>query len=305
MQGTLQRVSFKLHIFPKGRNDMPGPVKFGITGINGGATSYPEALVAVAQTAEQAGFDTLWAGEHHVLATSSTRIPPTSRYLNPVVALTYVAAFTRTIRLGTGVLLLPQHQPLILAKELASLDVLSGGRLIVGIGVGWAEAEFEALGVPFHERGARTEEYLAAMRTIWNEAPAAYHGRSVSFQDVMAYPHPVQQPAPQIVMGGSAAAVLRRAIEQANGWYGFGLDLEETAALLTQLRQAAERYARPTWLGELEISVAPRVPLDKDTALRFAELGVHRLILIPPPGLDASALQQWVKTRGETLVGQV
>src|SRR5579883_582312 len=239
MQRTVERVSIKLQNFPKWRNDMPGQVKFGITGINGGASSYPEVLGAVAQTAEQVGFDTLWAGEHHVLATSSTRIPPTSRYLNPVVALTYVAAFTHTIRLGTGVLLLPQHQPLILAKELASLDVLSGGRLIVGIGVGWAEAEFEALGVPFHERGARAEEYLAAMRAIWGQAPAAYHGRSVSFQDVMAYPHPVQQPSPPIVVGGSAPAVLRRAIEEANGWYGFGLDMEETSALLTQLRQAA------------------------------------------------------------------
>jgi probable F420-dependent oxidoreductase len=291
--------------FAKWRHDMPGQVKFGLTGVNGGATSYPEALVAVAQTAELLGFDSLWAGEHHVLATSSTRIPPTSRYLNPVVALTYVAAFTRTIRLGTGVLLLPQHQPLILAKELASLDVLCGGRLIVGIGVGWAEAEFEALGVAFHERGARAGEYLAAMRAIWSKAPAAYHGRYVSFQDVMAYPHPVQQPGPPIVVGGSAPVVLRRAIEQANGWYGFGLDLEETAALLAQLRQAAQRYQRPAWLGGLEISVAPRVPLDRDTALRFAELGVHRLILIPPPGMDASALQQWVKTKGETLVGQV
>jgi probable F420-dependent oxidoreductase len=284
---------------------MPEQVKFGITGINAGATSYPEALVAVAQAAELAGFDTLWAGEHHVLATSSTRISPTSRYLNPVVALTYVAAFTHTIRLGTGVLLLPQYQPLILAKELASLDVLSRGRLIVGIGVGWAEAEFEALGVPFHERGARVQEYLAAMRTIWSEAPAAYHGRYVSFQDVMAYPHPIQQLGPPIVVGGSAPAVLRRAIEEANGWYGFGLDLEETAALLAQLREAAERYSRPASLGEFEISVAPRVPLDKDTALRFAELGVHRLILIPPPGMDAPDLQQWVKTRGEMLVGQV
>ncbi|HEY6539722.1 MAG TPA: LLM class F420-dependent oxidoreductase [Ktedonobacteraceae bacterium] len=284
---------------------MPGVLKFGLTGINGGATSYPEALVGVAQAAEMAGFDTLWAGEHHVLATSSTRIPPTSRYLNPVVALTYAAAFTRTIRLGTGVLLLPQHSPLILAKELTSLDVLSGGRLIVGVGVGWAEEEFEALGVPFHERGARTDEYLAAMRAIWSEGTPAYAGRYVSFKDVVAYPHPVQQPAPPIVVGGSAAAVLRRAVEQANGWYGFALDLDDTAALLAQLREAAARYSRPAALGELEISVAPRVPLDKDTAMRFAGLGVHRLILIPPRGMDAPALEQWVKTIGETLVDQV
>jgi probable F420-dependent oxidoreductase len=281
---------------------MSGQLKFGLTAINGGATSYPEALAGVAQAAEMAGFDSLWAGEHHVLAASSTMIPATSRFLNPVVALTYAAAYTRTIRLGTGVLLLPQHQPLILAKELASLDVLSGGRLIVGIGVGWAEAEFEALGVPFHERGALADEYLAAMRAIWSEGTPAYHGRYVSFQDVVAYPHPVQQPAPRIVVGGRAAAVLRRAVEQANGWYGFALDLDETAALLAQLREAAQRYQRPASLGELEISVAPRVPLDKDTALHFTDLGVHRLILIPPPSMDAPALEQWVKTIGQTLV---
>src|ERR1700730_9999394 len=140
---------------------------------------------------------------------------------------------------------------------------------------------------PAPDHRKRAEEYLAAIRTIWSEGTAAYHGRYVSFQDVMAYPHPVQQPAPPIVVGGSAAAVLRRALEQANGWYGFALDLDETTALLAQLREAAGRYQRPAWLGELEISVAPRVPLDKDTALRFADLGVHRLILIPPPGIDA------------------
>src|SRR6266852_8490198 len=178
---------------------MPDQLKFGLTSINTGATSYPEALV---------------------------RFAPTNRILNPVVALTFVAAHTRTVRLGTGILLLPQHQPLILAKELASLDVLSGGRLIVGIGVGWAEAEYEALGVPYRERGARADEYLAAMRTIWSEEKPVYYGRYVSFQEVQAYPHPMQQPTPPIVIGGRAPAVLRRTVEQANGWYGFALDLD-------------------------------------------------------------------------------
>lgn len=284
---------------------MPDQLKFGLTGINGGVTSYPEALVRVAHAAETAGFDSLWAGEHHVLATSSPLLPATSRLLNPVVALTFIAAHTRTIRLGTGILLLPQHQPLLLAKELASLDVLSGGRLIVGIGVGWAEAEFEALGVPFHERGARTDEYLAAMRAIWSEETPSYRGRFVSFEGVQAYPHPVQQPTPPIVVGGRAAAALRRTVEQAHGWYGYALDLEETASLLTQLREAARRSPRPASLGELEISVAPRVPIDQATAHRFAELGVHRLILIPPRGMDAPALEQWVTTVGQTLIGQV
>ena len=143
------------------------------------------------------------------------------------------------------------------------------------------------------------------MRAIWREAPAAFHGRYVKFHNVMAYPHPVQQPNPPIVVGGSAPAVLRRAVQQANGWYGFALDLDDTAKVLSQLREAAQRYQRPTELGELEISVAPRVPIDKDTASRFAELGVHRIIFIPPRDKDASALQQWVKATGETLVGQV
>jgi probable F420-dependent oxidoreductase len=282
---------------------MPDHLKFGLTSINDGATSYPEVLVSLAQAAESAGFDSLWAGEHSVLPESSTRFPATHRVLNPVVALTFVAAHTRTIRLGTGILLLPQHQPLILAKELASLDVLSGGRLIVGIGVGWAEAEYEALGVPYRDRGARADEYLAAMRAIWSEEKPAYHGRYVSFQEVQAYPHPVQQPTPPIVIGGRAPAVIRRTIEQANGWYGFALDLDETANVLAELRAAAGRYHRPPSLGELEISVNPRVPLDKETAQRFAELGVHRLILYPPSGMDAPALVQWVTTMGETLVG--
>jgi len=284
---------------------MPDHLKFGVTSINTGATSYPEALVNLAQAAEAAGFDSLWAGEHSVLAESSTRMSATNRILNPIVALTYVAAHTHTVRLGTGILLLPQHQPLILAKELATLDVLSGGRLMVGVGVGWSEEEFQALGVPYRERGARADEYLDAMRAIWSEEKPAYHGRYVSFQGVQAYPHPIQQPTPPIITGGRAPAVIRRTIEQANGWYGFALDLDETINVLAELRQASERYHRPASLGELEISVAPRIPIDKETAQRFAELGVHRLIFIPPPGKDASTLVQWVTTLGETLVGQV
>jgi probable F420-dependent oxidoreductase len=284
---------------------LPDHLKFGVTSINTGATSYPEALVQFSQAAETVGFESLWAGEHSVLAESTTRMPATLRILNPVVALTFVAAHTRTIRLGTGVLLLPQHQPLILARELATLDVLSGGRLMMGVGVGWSEEEYQALGVPFHERGARADEYLAAMRAIWSEEKPAFHGQFVSFQGVQAYPHPVQQPTPPIITGGRAPAVIRRTIEQASGWYGFALDLEETAHILAQLREAAGRYRRPASLGKLEISIAPRIPIDKETAQRFAELGVHRLIFIPPYGMDAPALLQWVTTRGETLVGQV
>ncbi len=280
-------------------------LKFGVTGMNGGAASYPEALINLSQAAEAAGFDSLWVGEHVILHESSTRIPPTYRYLNPLLALTYMAAHTKSIRLGTGVLLLPQHEPLVLAKEIATLDVLSGGRLMVGIGVGWSEGEYKALGIPYSERGARADEYLAAMRVLWSEEKPVYHGKYVSFEGVYSYPQPIQQPCPPIITGGSAPAVIRRTIEQANGWYGFAYDLDETAAILSQIHEAANRYQRPVSLGELEINVAPRIPIDKETAKRFADLGVHRLIFIPPPGKDAAALVQWITTLGETLVGQV
>jgi probable F420-dependent oxidoreductase len=284
---------------------MSGRLKFGLTSINGSVTSYPEALVRVAQAAEAAGFDSVWGGEHVVLAEGQARMPATRRILDPLVALAFVAAHTRAIRLGTGVVLLPQRSPLFLAKEVASLDVLSGGRVILGIGVGWSEAEFAAVGVPFHERGARTDEYLAAMRSIWGDARPAYHGTFISFADVQAHPRPLQQPHPPIVIGGRAPAVLRRAVAQGNGWFGFGLDVAETAAALAALRAEAQRTARPEALGELEISVAPTVPIDKVAAERFAELGVHRLILIPPWETDVAGLERFIGMVGKTLVGQV
>ena len=284
---------------------MAGNLKFGLTSVHAGANSYPEKMAHIAQVVESAGFDSVWAGGHPVLSETQSRIPPTLRMPDPVVALTFIAAHTRTIRLGTGIILLPQHNPLILAKELASLDVLSGGRLIFGIGVGWSEHEYTALGISYHDRGARADEYLKAMQVIWSEDQPAYHGRFVSFEGVQAYPHPVQQPHPPIVVGGNSPGAYRRTIEQANGWFGFALNLEETARAIAALRETAQRYARPAALGELEISVAPRVPIDRTTAQQFAELGVHRLILIPPPNTDTPALEHFIDTVGNTLIGQV
>lgn len=263
--------------------------------------------MSVAQSAEAAGFDSLWASEHVVLPDVLGRqsfMPPDTRMLNPVVALSYLAARTRTIRLATGVIILSEHNPLVLAKELASLDVLSNGRLIFGVGVGWLEAEFRALGVPFEDRGAITDEYLAAIRAIWTEAKPAYSGRFVSFADVQAYPRPLQQ-YPPIVIGGRSPAAFRRAVEQGNGWYGWAMDLDETTQAIQGLRDAAKRYVRPETLGELEISVAPSVPINMETAERFANLGVNRLVLIPPGGFDGPQLEQLIATIANTLIGRV
>jgi probable F420-dependent oxidoreductase len=213
---------------------------------------------------------------------------------------------TRRVRLGTGIIILPQRNPLVLAKELASLDTLSGGRLIFGIGVGYLEPEFRALGAPFAERGAVTDEYLAAMRAIWSQAKPAYHGRFVSFADVQAHPQPVQRPHPPIVVGGRTKAAFRRAVQQGNGWYGFGLDPDATAQALAGLREAAQQHPRPAHLGPLEISITPGrgVGVDAAAAERFAALGVHRLVVMPSPRLDGAGLERFVEDVGRSLIGR-
>jgi probable F420-dependent oxidoreductase len=228
---------------------------------------------------------------------------PEDPILDPAVALTFIAAHTQRVRLGTGIIILPQRNPLVLAKELASLDVLSGGRLTIGIGVGYLEPEFRALGAPFEDRGAVTDEYLGAMRAIWSMDQPAYQGRFVSFAGVQARPRPVQQPSPPIVIGGHTPAAYRRAVTLGNGWYGFALDLEATERAVAGLRRAAERSPRPAELGELEISVSPRVPVDPQTVERFAALGVHRLILLPRRATDPAALEQFVTESSRALLG--
>jgi probable F420-dependent oxidoreductase len=273
--------------------------------MNSRTCSRPETMTRIGRMAEDAGFDSLWAGEHVVLP--DPRVPPSPMepedpILDPIVALTFLAAHTRTVRLGTGIIILPQRNPLVLAKELASLDVLSGGRLIVGLGVGYLEPEFRALGVPFADRGPRADEYLAAMRAIWSEASPAYQGQFVSFAGVQARPRPLQQPHPPIVVGGNTPPAFRRAVEQAHGWYGFALDLEATEQAIGGLRRALERYRRPPELGELEINVTPRGALDEAAMERFGALGVHRLILLPRFDWDQPALERFVTSTGEWLL---
>src|SRR5579859_2259797 len=147
-------------------------MKFGLFSMNTNACSYPESAARIAQLAESAGFESLWAGEHVVLPDPQappSPMAPEDRILDPVIALTFLAAHTRSVLLGTGIIILPQRNPLVLAKELASLDELAGGRLIFGIGAGYLEPEFGALFIPFADRGMRTDEYLAVMQTIWTD----------------------------------------------------------------------------------------------------------------------------------------
>jgi probable F420-dependent oxidoreductase len=256
-------------------------VKLGYFGIGSGPCAEPETAAAVARAAEEAGFESLWTGEHVVLP--DPRVPPSPAppqfpMLDPAVALAYVAAETRRVRLGTGIIILPQRNPLVLAKELASVDVLSRGRLEFGIGVGYLRPEFEALGVPFGEKGARTDEYIEAIVALWTMEKPSYKGRFVRFDGIDARPRPVQRPHPPLVIGGMSDAAFRRAVARGNGWYGFALDPDATRRALQGLERAGREVARPSALGPLEISVTPSVALDRDGVRRFEDQGVHRLI---------------------------
>jgi probable F420-dependent oxidoreductase len=258
-------------------------VRLGVFGLNAGTTWGPVETVRLARLAEGLGFDSIWAGEHVVVP--SPRVPPspmepTDPILDPLVHLAFVAAATTQVLLATGIVVLPQRNPLVLAKQVASLDVLSGGRFLLGIGAGYLEPEMAAIGVPMANRGARTDEYLAAMRALWTQpGPVAHHGRFVDFAGVDSHPRPVQPGGPRLVVGGHTAAAFRRAVAQAHGWYGFALTPETAHDCVDGLRRAAGEVERAADLGELEVSVTPRHRIDAATLDAFAAAGVDRLVL--------------------------
>jgi probable F420-dependent oxidoreductase len=256
-------------------------MKLGLYGLNMGAMADPTVCVEAARAAEAAGYDSLWAGEHVVLPdprTPESPLQPQHPTLDPVVALSHLAAATTRIRLATGIIILPQRNPLVLAKELTTLDVLSRGRLIFGIGVGYLKPEFDAIGVPFHERGARTDEYLAAILALWTQAKPAFDGRFARFSGIDAQPRPPQRPHPPVVVGGATEAAFHRAVAAGDGWYGFNLDVDTTARHVASLKAAVVKANRT---AALEISITPpgRQALDLATAERYRDLGVDRLVV--------------------------
>ena len=262
-----------------------------LVSVNMGPMSRPDGLVAAARAAEAAGFDSVWAGEHIVLP--DPQVPPSPMSpqdpaLDSLLALTWAAAHTTRIRLATGIVILPQRNPVVLAKQVATLDVLSGGRVMLGVGAGYLEAEFRALGANFAERGAMTDEHLDAMQALWYDEHPEYHGRFADFAGIDARPRPLQQPIP-LVVGGHSAPAYRRAVARAHGWYGYGLTPDDAAASLTGLRAAADQVARPAELGELEISVTPHARITPGQAAAFAEAGVHRLVFRAPHAPDGPA----------------
>jgi probable F420-dependent oxidoreductase len=255
---------------------------------NGNASS--DLVRAVGPAVEERGFESIWVAEHVVLFdeyesqypySSSGRFPGSGEtgVLEPLTALTYLAAITDRVRLGTGICLVPQRNPVYTAKQVADLDSLSGGRVDFGIGVGWLREEFEALGVPFERRGKRTDEYLQVMRSLWCDDTSSFEGELYNLRPCRMYPKPVQQPHPPIHVGGESDAALRRVARFGQGWFSFNRLPDQLAEPLGRLDELLDSEGRKR--SEITLTVCPYFnPFDGAMVEAYAEAGVDRLVVV-------------------------
>jgi probable F420-dependent oxidoreductase len=256
----------------------------------GSANATPEVMRAVGRGAEERGFESIWVAEHVVLFDeydSTYPYDPSGRFptggdaglLEPFTALTYLAAVTERIRLGTGICLVPQRNPVYTAKAVTDLDALSGGRVEFGVGVGWLREEFEALGMPFDRRGRRADEYLAAMRSLWCDELSEFHGELYDLRPCRMYPKPVQRPHPPVHVGGESDAALRRVARLGQGWFSFGRLPEDLPGALERLDGALAAEGRSR--ADITLTVSPYLhPVTPESVGRYAELGVDRLVVL-------------------------
>jgi probable F420-dependent oxidoreductase len=277
-------------------------MRVGLHALGIGTGARPEVIRAVAAGAEAGGFATLWSGEHVVLVDRHTSrypysadgkiaVPAAADWLDPLLGLSFAAAVTSRIGLATGVLLLPEHNPVVAAKQAATLDVLSGGRFTLGVGIGWSAEEFAALGVPFARRGQRTAEYVAAMRTLWADDVASFSGEFTRFESVRVNPKPVRGGRIPVVVGGNSDAALGRVAAFGDGWYGFNLPASAVAGRVAALAEQCQRRGRS--LRELSVAVAV-TDGSPDLLPELADAGVTELVVVGAPPADPAAATTWV-----------
>jgi probable F420-dependent oxidoreductase len=269
---------------------------------NVGPFVLPENAAAAAQAAEEAGIESLWTVEHVVVPKGYASAypyspsgkmpgPEESDIPDPLIWLTWVAAATSTIRLGTGILILPQRNPVVLAKEVATLDLLSGGRVELGVGVGWLAEEFDAIGVPFAGRGRRTDEHIEALRALWTQELPSYSGEFVSFENAISRPRPAQGSVP-ITIGGHTEAAARRAGRLGDGFFPGKGSHEDLARLLDVMRTEATEHGRDP--DAISITSGGNGALGAgalDEVKALADLGVER-VAIPPLAFDPEGLRE-------------
>ena len=269
-------------------------MKIGIFAALANPFATPEYLNTLGPAAEERGFHSLWAAEHVVLFDSYAskypyaadgKIPAggESGMLEPFTALSFLAASTSRIRLGTGICLVPQRNPVYTAKDVAAIDWLSNGRFDFGVGVGWLEEEFRACDVPFERRGARCVDYLKAMQRLWIDPVSEYRGEFYTIEALRQYPKPIQKPHPPIHFGGESDAALRRVAAIGQGWYGFNLLPDAVPTQLARLDALLAERGRKR--AEIEISISPYMkPIDFDAVRRYRDAGVDQVILLAVAG---------------------
>jgi probable F420-dependent oxidoreductase len=285
-------------------------MKFGIGFATSGAFSNPALLAHLAVTAERCGFDSLWSVEHVAIPVPHTpyagskdgKMPGGDDVAipDPLIPLAYAAALTKTIKLATGILILPQRHPIYTAKEVATVDRLSGGRVILGIGSGWMKEEFEALGLNFHHRGAMTDEAIQALRALWREGTSSFAGKHFKFGPLYSCPKPIRNDVP-IHVGGHSTAAARRAGRYGDGFFPTVMNPEKLKELFGIVRTEAKKAGRNP--EAIEFSCMTR-SVDAANLKALAELGVSRVV-VNPPGTKPDALTRGLEKFQQEVIAKV
>jgi probable F420-dependent oxidoreductase len=272
-------------------------MKIGLLTVGIGKAARPRTLGIFAENCERLGFGTLWAPEHVVLfdrypdtkypysEDGAFGAPSTIDWTDPFVALSYVAARTSRIRLATGICLVPEHNPLVLAKTIASLDYLSGGRFALGVGIGWSSEEFAALGIPFERRAQRTREYIDVMRKLWSEERTSFSGEFVKFENARSFPKPVQRGDIPIIFGGESGPALRRVADYGTGWFGFNLNPDQARAKANRIRELVRERGRD--VSSVELIASPYLQnITREDLVGYREAGISEVVMLCPPPED-------------------
>jgi len=266
-------------------------MRVGLTGAGVGKLAAPEALATFVSHADRLGFGTVWLAEHVLLVDSFTSsypylskedprdigMPLDTDFLNPYIAGAFAAANSTNIRFATGVSIVPEYNPLVLAKLVASLDFLSGGRFTLGIGMGWMKEEYDAMGMPWERRGARMDEFVSVMREAWSPGLSSFKGEFVNFDDVHCYPKPVKGSALPVVIGGNSDSASKRAARYADGLYMYGLLPDEAKPLIELTRERLKENRRED--VPFEFAVAGRASMVPDDIAAYRDAGVHEVVL--------------------------
>ncbi len=278
-------------------------MKVGLFAVGTGRMAGGGLLKTVATNAERVGFSTLWVPEHVVLLDKYASKYPYSAdgalpaqtnapIFDPFISLATMAAVTSKIRLATGICLVPEHNPLVLGKVVATLDFLSAGRVVLGVGIGWLEEEFQAIGIPWERRAKRTRECIDAMRSLWGQDVSAYSGEFVKFDGVRSFPKPARGANVPIFFGGESAPALRRVAEYGTGWCGFNLTPDEAAAKIRRIEELLAANGRKR--SDVELAVSPYTKkVTSDDLKRYRDAGVDEVVLVNlrPPREEAETIR--------------